>query len=400
MPPESWTERKDIVSCLERLWSGGKILSSMLTGREIFPLSIPVRGPSSGEFGGSYGMARQWAKSLMEDAESSGRYRVTKRAVNHRTLGRNEIPDRIWVDSAEDALVLLRKKKDAARFGEMIAFTGETCPPLLSFMESRPLEALELEDDWRKCVAVSLWIMNHPKPDIYLRQIDLPGVDTKFMERRKGLLSRLLNILRTGGTVGDEFRGSKNFEFRYGFKTDPVMIRFRLPLNYPAFPDGVTDIALPSGEFAALGPGFDRIPSAIFVENKVNFLTVPRRKNLLIVWAKGYGFDSLSDARWLRKMKIYYWGDIDTHGFAILNQFRSVFPEAQSVLMNRLTFMTHRELWGEETTPTAANLPNLTDDEAALYAGLRGDVFGTRLRLEQERLSFAFVTEALDKLFP
>jgi hypothetical protein len=336
----------------------------------------------------------------MEDAENSGRYRVTKRAVNHRTLGRNEIPDRIWVDSAEDALVLLRKKRDAACFGEMIAFTGEICPPLLSFMERHPLEALELRDDWKKCVAVALWVMNHPKPDIYLRQIDLPGVDTKFMEHRKGLLSHLLNILRVDGAGGDEFRGSKNFEFRYGFKTDPVMIRFRLPLDYSAFPDGITDIALPSEEFAALGPGFDRIRGAIFVENKVNFLTIPRRNNLLIAWAKGYGFGALIDAQWLRKMKIYYWGDIDTHGFAILNQFRSVLPEAQSVLMDRLTLMTHRDLWGEETTPTAANLPNLTDDEAALYSDLRGDVFGTRLRLEQERLSFAFVTKALDKLFP
>jgi hypothetical protein len=399
MPPESWTEHKDIISHLERLWTSGKILSSMLTGRAIFPLSIPVRGPSPSELGKLYGDARQWAKSLMADAENSGRYRVTKRAVNHRTLGRNEIPDRVLVGSAEDALALLHKKKDAACFGEMITFTGETCPPLLSFMESHPLDVLEMEDDWKKCVAVSLWIMYHPKPDIYLRQIDLPGVDTKFIERRKGLLSRLLDILRAGEAVRDELRGAKNFEFRYGFKIDPVMIRFRLPLDCSAFPDSVTDIALPSEEFAPLGPCFDRTRSAIFVENKVNFLAIPRRKNLLIAWAKGYGFESLTAALWLRKMKIYYWGDIDTHGFAILNQFRSVLPEAQSVLMDRETFTRHRALWVEETTPTSANLPNLTAEEASLYDDLRGNAFGTRLRLEQERLGFALVTKALDELF-
>jgi hypothetical protein len=399
MPPESWTGHKDIISYLERLWTGGKILSSMITGRAIFPLSIPVRGPSSGELGGLYGEARQWAKSLMEDAENSGRYRVTKRAVNHRTLGRNEIPDRIWIDSADDALALLHKKRDAARFGEMIAFTGETCPPLLSFMENYPLDALEMDDDWKKCVAVSLWVMNHPRPDIYLRQIDLPGVDTKFMERRKGFLTRLLNILMAGEAVRDELRGAKNFEFRHGFKTEPVMMRFRLPLDCSAFPDSVTDIALPSEEFAALGPCFDRTRSAIFVENKINFLAIPRRKNLLIAWAKGYGFESLTAALWLRKMKIYYWGDIDTHGFAILNQFRSVLPDAQSVLMDRQTFTRHRALWVEETTPTSANLPNLTDEEASLYDDLRGNVLGARLRLEQERLSFAIVTKTLDELF-
>ncbi|MDR1580505.1 MAG: DUF3322 domain-containing protein [Synergistaceae bacterium] len=399
MPPESWTGHKDIVSCLERLWAGGKILSSMISGHEIFPLSIPVRGPSSVELGRLYGEARQWAKSLMEDAENSGRYRVTKRAVNHRMLGRNEIPDRIWVGSAEDALALLRKKRDAERFGEMIAFTGETCPPLLTFMESHPLDVLKLDDDWKKCVAVSLWIMNHPKPDIYLRQVDLPGVDTKFIERHKGLLSRLLKILLPSETVSDEFRGSKNFELRYGFKTDPVTIRFRLPLDCFGFPDCITDISLPSGEFAALGPVLGQTRSAIFVENKVNFLAIPRKNGLLAVWAKGYGFDSLSETLWLRKTKIYYWGDIDTHGFAILNQFRSVFPGAQSVLMDRFTFMNHRDMWVGETTPTAASLPNLTSEETALYDDLRRNILGTRLRLEQERLGFAFVTKTLDELF-
>jgi hypothetical protein len=395
MPQKSWTGYKDVIHNLERLWDSGKILSSAITGREIFPLSIPVKGPSSAELGEMYGEAREWAKSLTLDSERSGRYRVVKRTVNHRILGRNELPDRICVNSADDAISLLRKKREMSLFGKITDFTYEVCPPLISYLERHPLEALELENDWEKCVLVSTWIMLHPKPDIYVRQMDIPGIDTKFMERHKGLISRLLDILLPHDAISGEARGVKNFEARYGFKIEPILVRCRLPLDCPAFPRTVSDISLPSEEFASLDLGFDENWSAIFIENKINFLAIPRAKNLLIVWAKGYGFDSLKDARWLNSGKIYYWGDIDTHGFAILNQFRSVFRDAESILMDRHTLMEHRDLWVEETAPTAANLPNLTAEESDLYRDLYENSLGMRIRMEQERLSYALVTDAL-----
>jgi hypothetical protein len=49
----------------------------------------------------------------------------------------------------------------------------------------------------------------------------------------------------------------------------------------------------------------------------------------------GYGFDNLAAALWLQQKDIYYWGDIDTHGFAILNQLRGFFPHAVSFLMDQ-----------------------------------------------------------------
>ncbi len=40
----------------------------------------------------------------------------------------------------------------------------------------------------------------------------------------------------------------------------------------------------------------------------------------MVLFGSGYGFEFLSNVLWLAKLNIYYWGDIDTHGFAILNQ--------------------------------------------------------------------------------
>jgi hypothetical protein len=42
--------------------------------------------------------------------------------------------------------------------------------------------------------------------------------------------------------------------------------------------------------------------------------------------------------------------DIDTHGFAILSQARSVFPELKSLLMDRETLLANRPLWASVDT--------------------------------------------------
>jgi hypothetical protein len=95
---------------------------------------------------------------------------------------------------------------------------------------------------------------------------------------------------------------------------------------------------------------------------------------------------------------VFYWGDIDTHGFAILDSLRAFFPDARSFLMDRETLLAHQSLWGDEPDRCDKDLPRLTAPEAALYAELRADSLGTHVRLEQERISFGYLKLALAKL--
>ena len=100
-------------------------------------------------------------------------------------------------------------------------------------------------------------------------------------------------------------------------------------------------------------------------------------------------------ADWLREREIFYWGDIDTHGYAILDQLRGHFPQARSLLMDRATLLAHRTLWGREDTPTQRDLSRLHPEEASLYDDLRRDRLAPALRLEQERIGFAWVENML-----
>ena len=105
--------------------------------------------------------------------------------------------------------------------------------------------------------------------------------------------------------------------------------------------------------------------------------------------------ERLTRSGWLSAKTIHYWGDIDTHGFAMLDQIRRYFPQTRSLLMDLRTLMDHQTLWGTEQAPLNRDLIYLNPAEAALYDGLRQNRWAPALRLEQERVSYTCLKVAL-----
>ncbi len=130
-------------------------------------------------------------------------------------------------------------------------------------------------------------------------------------------------------------------------------------------------------------------------ENEINFLAFPKLPGSMVIFGAGYGWEGLAQAGWLQRCSIYYWGDIDTHGFAILDQLRAYFPRAESFLMDRETLMAHERLWMTEPQPLRRDLLRLSAEESELYDDLRNDRLGHAVRLEQERIGFGRVKAAL-----
>ena len=109
-----------------------------------------------------------------------------------------------------------------------------------------------------------------------------------------------------------------------------------------------------------------------------------------MVWGKGFEVNRAGALPWLRDAEVLYWGDLDTHGFAILDQLRAWLPTTRSFLMDRETLLAHRVRWVREGSPTSARLTRLSSDEAALYGDLVADRLGDAVRLEQERIDWAW----------
>lgn len=114
----------------------------------------------------------------------------------------------------------------------------------------------------------------------------------------------------------------------------------------------------------------------------------------------GYGIDRLSEVAWLLDVEVWYWGDIDTHGFGILNRLRAKLPHTRSFLMDRETLLAHQDLWGEEPMDKRyiGEPSMLTDAEYALFDDLRNDRLGRCIRLEQERVSWGWLNDRLAAL--
>jgi hypothetical protein len=65
------------------------------------------------------------------------------------------------------------------------------------------------------------------------------------------------------------------------------------------------------------------------------------------------------------------------------------------MLMDSATLLAHRGQWVQEENPARAQLPHLRESEFALYRNLCEDTYGSRVRLEQERIQFPMLEAAL-----
>jgi hypothetical protein len=142
--------------------------------------------------------------------------------------------------------------------------------------------------------------------------------------------------------IVEKFSGS-GFEQRYGLKYDEPAVRFRL-LD-PALNDGLGLQDMTVSDFKNAKIACSRV---FVTENKINGLSFPTCPESIVVFGLGYGIGMLSDVDWLMDREIIYWGDIDTHDFAILSQLRSFLPQARSFFMESDTFQRFRQLCVEE----------------------------------------------------
>lgn len=386
-----WTTSRDLREQVQGMWDRGSILAASVTGESLFPLTLKMRKPDAAALGRSFEAVRNWIRELEDNsrARKGFGYDIEWTAINHRQLGRNRMPGRVLVPTETDALRLIGRDRDGRLFGKLAESTMGQFPALALWVSRKPLVLLQRADDWPRILAVLAWFQVHPRSDLYLRQVDIPGVDTKFVEARRPLFSELLDIVLERN---DQPSGiTLSFELKYGLREKPAMVRFRI-LDPRLAIAGLTDITAPASEFAVLNIAARYV---FITENEVNGLAFPDFADAIVVFRLGYSVDLLQSASWLAGTQIHYWGDIDTHGFAILDRLRSTFPTARSLLMDRETLVAHRELWVQEQTPSRADLSRLDPEEHALFDDLVHDRLGEKVRFEQERLSYSFLERSL-----
>ena len=377
-----WTTRRDIEERVRRRWDDGSLLRAHAGAAEFSAIEIPVRGPGASEIGDDLVAVREWISALSAGSDSGRRYDVVLGQVGGRHIGRNALPTRAVVSTLDQAWSLLGVRREVHRFDGLLELT-ETTAAVRSWVLAHPHRALERAEDMPGLLAAVEWLDTHRDTGQYLRQISAPGVDTKFAERHRPALAAMLGVSST----------ASGFLRDLGLRAKPEMVRIRVSPSL-GMPAPISEMSLRASEVRelAIAPR-----SALVIENEVTYLSVEVPEDGVVIWGKGFEVDRVGRLPWLADIPVFYWGDIDTHGFAILDRLRAWLPTARSILMDRETLLAHRERWVTEDRPATSSLMRLTADELDLYTDIVTDRLSRRVRLEQERVDWVWAEEALHR---
>ncbi|MBN2648061.1 MAG: hypothetical protein JXR44_09775 [Thiotrichales bacterium] len=380
---------KQLKTDLTQKWQRFYLSCGLLDENQRFPLTVSLKSPNNQTILDDWQSVKSWAASYAALNQTDFKLEWQKRIT---PLGKQELPMAAVFLTVTDLAHFLKKHQELTTYCNACEALIKRFPGLRDWCLKYPKKVLQEQAGWGLQMDVLAWFLQHPAPDCYLREIALPGVDSKFIEVNKVLLDEWLHLLQA--PLNKE---AKNFEARWGIKTKPDRMRLRF-LGDESIA-GLKDLEAPFEQVNQVDwirLGIERV---FITENEINFLTFPLVKKSLVLFGKGYGFEHWRAQSWLRERPIFYWGDIDTHGFAILSQLRGLFPQVVSILMDQSTLLAYRSFWVEESRPSQAEkLAHLTQDESLLYGALVENRWQPKVRLEQERIPLGALKDVLKRL--
>jgi len=355
-----------------------------LAGGGAWPLEILLGSPTEAEAQEQPDAVRDWVAAWREWRGTGNLVWCERRRW---TLGPQSLPERLVLEFPRSVAAWIGEEERWQRAWSRYGQIGSGRPALAQRL-ARYFDALAdcSESDMGRLKALLAWIESNPRSGLYPRQIPLAGMDTKWLEPRMPMIADL-------AAAGTDDGGDPSFHRSCGLREAPLTVRFRLLDNELRHHlGGLSDITAPIEEIARLKLPLARV---YIVENVQTGLCFGDRPGSVVFLGLGYGVSCLSRLPWVTAAECIYWGDIDTHGFAILNRARAALPRVVSVLMDELTLLRTRDLWVEEKSPYTAELPLLTTPELEVYQGLRQHRWGPNVRLEQERIAWSDACQTL-----
>jgi len=364
-----------------------KMSVSGFESKDIWPLEINLDIPMERDAlklqDGVKAWIAAWKTWQTQNAAHGGG--VLSWAERHwRSLGVQTLPQKLILNTPEDAVFWTGEAEAWSRAVERYKTLVQRWPALIDVLPKHYEILASYDDvDFLRIIEMLSWICANPNSGLYTRQIPVKGIDTKWLETRKELIRELISTIQ--GT--DNGTGERDFYKVCGLKPPPQLIRMRIldpEIKSPI--SGLGDISAPLEEIA----GIDIKPTHVFiVENLQTGLAFKDLSGSVVIMGLGYGVDVLGQIPWLSNARCIYWGDLDTHGFAILNRARSYLPSLKTILMDKPTLLAYKALWVQENDQSSSlELPLLTDEERELYLSLKNNSLGQQVRLEQERISW------------
>jgi hypothetical protein len=358
-----------------------------IAGEGAWPWSVPLGVPTERDVSDDAKSVRAWVDAW-EAWAGEGELRWVKRQFGR--MGTQRFPECMIYGSPTEAAGAASQSGRWSKAVKRYSLLATRWPELgQATLLRRNFNVLAdyADEDFGRLMALLEWLDANPASGHHLRQLPVEGLDTKWAEKRRGLITDLVGALRPAAEARD-------FYSICGLAKPSHRIRICvLCPKLRAVVGGLRDIESPVEEVGALPIAPKR---AVVVENLETGLALPDVEDCIVIMKLGNAVSVVDRLPWLKSCEAVYWGDIDTHGFVILDRARAVLPKLRSVLMDQETLLAHKTLWSlEHAQATEAALERLTSDERAVFSALKANTWGQGVRLEQERLGWAGAMRSL-----
>lgn len=307
-------------------------------------------------------------------------YRIDLEAPAPNSKNKQSRLRAVVFDTPSDLLQFIEKTAELDQFKRDCALISEV-PKLTSWCAVHVREVLQYAAVWPRLLAVVHFFQENPTPVLPVRLLPIEGVDTKFIEQYNGVLCQLLDVILPQAAIDPT---QKTLSKRYGLPEQAPLMEFAwndptLVVQYRGF----NRLAFPVDQLVQIPLAATRI---LVVENRNSMLQVLHQPfaDGMVIFGGGYGVSLLKDCLWLQQKVLYYWGDLDAHGLAILSRFRDFFPNTRAVMMDEATFDAYPHAWVAGKPYHGAVPENLSNEERQLFERLNSNL----LRLEQERVHY------------
>jgi len=369
-----------------KLYESGKIFVSFMEDETLFPLVINLKKIKQSDIQKEFTTVLKESQLLIDSG-----LELTCKRFEFKNIGTQTLPVSVHFKDRKELLSYIGKEEEFEAFVSI--YLELTCkyPRLKALLLKRAHLIIQNRFIWKELMAICDFFIDNPRPNVYIRALSIEGIDTKFIEKNRKIIDMLLSQILEDFDASIVSLKDFGFEKKYHLKYPLPMIRFRI-LDRQHSLSGLDDLSITIEAFKKLKLTCKNV---FIVENKMTTLSFPPLKNAIVIFGSGYGAAIFKDVAWLKEKDIYYWGDIDADGFAILSQIRGYFPKVKSLFMDEsvVTRFKNLSVTTQNSTPFK-KLDNLSLSEQKLY----NEVQKSQLRLEQERINFEYIVEHLEKI--
>jgi hypothetical protein len=354
---------------LDRTWH-----ESIAGDESNWPHAFPLGTPVGEELQRTFAAVQQ---EVFAWRDWSAARSASLRFATRRVAGTDQtLPTHLHVPDVQTAAKLCGHDRTAriARGQVRFARVRDEFPHAATGKLIRQLDAYT-DVDFDLLLTAAHWFSEHTATGLTPRQVPIEGLHSKWLNARRQQVLTLAG-LETLGLIED--------------RPHPVSFVYLDPAH----------IAAGRRRFDSVVPGDMMTPHylprvVLISENKDTAVWFPPVPDGVAVQGDGLaGAAKISQVEWMRGAeRLVYWGDIDAHGFEILNCYRERGLAVETILMDARTltryarFAASTDAHGQRLQRAAQkSLPHLTAAEREAYLMVTAPDGDHPHRLEQERL--------------